>query len=312
MARVLSPRFKSLSGDIYISASGRWLRNRGPIFVVYAILLVVSLIWIRRRLGGAADEFTGAPVAVQHAAAAAAAAPPAGLESLRTELQNFLRSELQSLRGTDARALSAPAATAAATDEAVVRMRNELMHVRGMLALYKPSLSPESCAALARPLDPAQIGASENQAFKIGVISNFGMNFGLNVFVETGTHHGGTTQASMAVFDQLYTIELSEALYAENEGRFKDVRDRVHLIKGDAAFELVKLLDNLHSPALFCEFGSARVVRGCSFTCAVVYISRIIVRDVSGRASVLHYIHDSCTSNLPASIFLVTSISGYL
>lgn len=72
----------------------------------------------------------------------------------------------------------------------------------------------------------------------------------LRVFVETGTFRGDTTAALAPHVEEVFTIELSDALHAAAAQRF--ARDaHVHVLRGDSATVLGEVLQCLRAPALF-------------------------------------------------------------
>lgn len=72
----------------------------------------------------------------------------------------------------------------------------------------------------------------------------------LNVFVETGTEHGGMIERLHDHFREIYSIELDENLYQKALGRFRG-RGTIKLLQGDSAVEIKKVLAELRDPALF-------------------------------------------------------------
>ena len=73
---------------------------------------------------------------------------------------------------------------------------------------------------------------------------------GLRILVETGTYRGDTLQALRQEFDRLYSIELSPALFAEAQNRFRSARN-IELIQGDSGSRLAQLVPRIEQPALF-------------------------------------------------------------
>jgi hypothetical protein len=65
---------------------------------------------------------------------------------------------------------------------------------------------------------------------------------GLNVFVETGTYYGYTALRMSKIFDKVYTIEKSEALFNKAKEKLGDVRN-VTLIYGDSREELGPIIE---------------------------------------------------------------------
>lgn len=72
-----------------------------------------------------------------------------------------------------------------------------------------------------------------------------------SVFIETGTYCGeGVDAALFAGFKTIFSIELSKFYYDTCKERFKD-RKEVHLIFGDSAEELPKLLETINERCTF-------------------------------------------------------------
>ncbi len=72
----------------------------------------------------------------------------------------------------------------------------------------------------------------------------------LSILVETGTCYGDMVAAMRGMFDRIYTIELSTALYERAKLRFKE-HESIEVINGDSGVELGKLLPRINRPALF-------------------------------------------------------------
>jgi hypothetical protein len=68
--------------------------------------------------------------------------------------------------------------------------------------------------------------------------------FGLQIFVETGTCHGDTIFALRNEFVQLYSIELCRTYYDLVVRRFRRL-PQVHLVLGDSAVELRGILNQI-------------------------------------------------------------------
>ncbi len=82
------------------------------------------------------------------------------------------------------------------------------------------------------------------------VILEHARRFGIDVLVETGTFHGETMYFAKSRFRKAYSIELDEALFQENQARFRGVPN-VELIQGDSGVELPRLAARLKERALF-------------------------------------------------------------
>jgi hypothetical protein len=72
-----------------------------------------------------------------------------------------------------------------------------------------------------------------------------------NVFIETGTHIGLTTQVALDLgFNKIYTIELAEHFYKNAVKKFEK-SPQVICIFGDSAHQLKNILGNLEESAVF-------------------------------------------------------------
>ena len=72
----------------------------------------------------------------------------------------------------------------------------------------------------------------------------------MKVLVETGTYLGDMIQAMRPHFDQIYSIELSDALFEKARQRFESAKN-VNLVHGDSGIQLPNVLKELKQPALF-------------------------------------------------------------
>src|SRR5881227_2629668 len=85
---------------------------------------------------------------------------------------------------------------------------------------------------------------------KEAVLRTYAERYHLKVFVETGTYRGDMVAAMNSLFEKIYSIELSDKLFADAQRRFK--RDtHVELIHGDSGKELGRIMPRIHQPALF-------------------------------------------------------------
>lgn len=85
------------------------------------------------------------------------------------------------------------------------------------------------------------------------ILKSYTRRYRLKIMIETGTYKGDTVAAMQKRFDQIYSIELSSTLHKEAQDRFVG-DDRIHLICGDSAKELPRLLENTEittKPVLF-------------------------------------------------------------
>lgn len=82
------------------------------------------------------------------------------------------------------------------------------------------------------------------------VIKDYAQKYDLRVLVETGTFFGDMVAAMKGEFAKIYSIELSEELYANAKRRFQEEKN-IELICGDSGKVLGDLVERLDEPALF-------------------------------------------------------------
>lgn len=82
------------------------------------------------------------------------------------------------------------------------------------------------------------------------VIKAYAAKYQLKTLVETGTYLGDMLDAMKTSFDKIYSIELSDELFAKAKKRFRNTFN-VEIIHGDSSNELAKLLTRITTPALF-------------------------------------------------------------
>ena len=82
------------------------------------------------------------------------------------------------------------------------------------------------------------------------VLKEYAEKYNLRTLVETGTKYGDMIHAMKDVFDEIYSIELSQDLYEGAKRRFKKEK-HIILIQGDSTVELGKVVERLKQPALF-------------------------------------------------------------
>ena len=94
-----------------------------------------------------------------------------------------------------------------------------------------------------RPLPPPHI-------VKQLAIDECRKKFNLEVLVETGTYLGDMVEAQNKNFKKIFSIELSEKLFARAKKRFKKF-DHITILHGDSGTVLNKLVPGIGQPALF-------------------------------------------------------------
>jgi hypothetical protein len=81
-------------------------------------------------------------------------------------------------------------------------------------------------------------------------VREYARRYRLRLMIETGTHMGQMLQALLPLVDDLYSIEMNPASYRRAVQRYGG-DPRVHLIQGDSATELPRLLERIRTPAMF-------------------------------------------------------------
>jgi hypothetical protein len=121
------------------------------------------------------------------------------------------------------------------------RLRDRALHRR--LQKQRARKEVKAWEAAGRPIPPPQ-------SYKHQVIRRIASRHQATILVETGTLAGGTLVACLDDFERLFSIELSEALYAAASERLAFTQ-KVQLYLGDSATELPKILRGLNCPAVF-------------------------------------------------------------
>ena len=85
---------------------------------------------------------------------------------------------------------------------------------------------------------------------KRAVVREYAERFQLPVLIETGTQYGQMINAVRKQFREVYTIELDDTNYSQAVKNFAGHKN-VHVIHGDSAVELPRLLKSIADPCLF-------------------------------------------------------------
>lgn len=94
-----------------------------------------------------------------------------------------------------------------------------------------------------RPVPPPHI-------VKQWCVLEYGRKFNLLVLVETGTYQGEMVRTVRSDFREIYTIELSDTLYAKASQLFASF-PHIHVMQGDSAKALGNVLTQVQEPCLF-------------------------------------------------------------
>ena len=93
-----------------------------------------------------------------------------------------------------------------------------------------------------RPAPPPHV-------IKQKAIRFYARQFGLKIFIETGTYLGEMVEAMRPHFREIYSIELSEELCARAREKFRG-DPRVHILQGDSGEVLPSILERVEEPCL--------------------------------------------------------------
>lgn len=123
-------------------------------------------------------------------------------------------------------------------------IKSSLMEHRGNL-LKRISLTREISRweHAGRPIPPPHL-------VKVNTVRMLRRRFSTPVFIETGTFMGDMVFAVRKEFQEIYSIELDSALFRAAHKRFGEL-DRVHILHGDSAHVLPKILGGISGRCLF-------------------------------------------------------------
>ena len=82
------------------------------------------------------------------------------------------------------------------------------------------------------------------------ILSSYKDNYGLKIFIETGTFFGDTVEFFKNSFKKVYSIELAEDLAKKAKRRFEN-DSQVEIIQGDSGSVLKGILKDIGEPVLF-------------------------------------------------------------
>ncbi len=94
-----------------------------------------------------------------------------------------------------------------------------------------------------RPIPPPHIVKEE-------IIKNYALQFGVKIFIETGTFKGDMIEAVKNSFDKIVSIELDADLYKKAKERFSK-HDHIFILHGNSAHVMPDVLQNITNPCLF-------------------------------------------------------------
>lgn len=100
--------------------------------------------------------------------------------------------------------------------------------------------------------------------FKQQLIKDIAAQYGLKVFVETGTYYGDMVNAVKNHFSKIYSIELSKEIFERAKKRFRG-DEKIQIIHGDSGIVLCNLVSIIDQPTLFFldgHYSAGETVRG--------------------------------------------------
>jgi len=81
-------------------------------------------------------------------------------------------------------------------------------------------------------------------------ISKIGNYYGCKIMVETGTYFGQSTKYFSKIFNKVFSVELSPALYDFSSRRFSKISN-IFLYLGDSVVQLPRIILLLNQPTIF-------------------------------------------------------------
>lgn len=130
-------------------------------------------------------------------------------------------------------------------------------------------------------------------------IRAYAEQYGLKIFIETGTYYGDTLEAVKRLFDSVYSIELSRELHEGALKRFRTDRN-VHLIWGDSGEQIGTLIKEINQSALFWldgHYSGGETARGESDTPIYQELAHILKAPDLGHVILIDDAH--CFGNDP-------------
>ncbi len=82
------------------------------------------------------------------------------------------------------------------------------------------------------------------------LIAKYQKKYGCDILLETGTYMGDMVFAQLPLFKEIYSVELSEALWQKAKKRFQN-EPKVKLLQGDSGKVLHEIVPQLNSSTLF-------------------------------------------------------------
>ena len=82
------------------------------------------------------------------------------------------------------------------------------------------------------------------------LVSRYQSEFGVDIFVETGTYQGDTAGWASDVFDHVITVELDESLYQDAVAQY-DSTNNIRFLHGKSQDELQRIVPELDGSAVF-------------------------------------------------------------
>jgi len=113
---------------------------------------------------------------------------------------------------------------------------------------------------------------------KIRTVKNFARRFSASTMVETGTYTGNMVSAIKNDFQEVFSIELDDVLFSAAKDKFCGL-DHVHILHGDSATVLPKVLDRIRGCCIFwldAHYSGGNTARGHADTPIVDELRQIL------------------------------------
>jgi len=134
----------------------------------------------------------------------------------------------------------------------------------------------------------------EAHRIKEGLVEYYGLDYGIRVFVETGTYYGIMVDAMKDHFERIYSIEIDPLLYRNAVNDFSQY-PHITILHGDSGEVLPSILEQIKEPALFwldAHYSGGNTKRGNLITPIERELHHILGHPVSGHIVLIDDAHE--------------------
>ena len=147
--------------------------------------------------------------------------------------------------------------------------------------------------------------------YKTKILKKVGKEYGVRVFVETGTAGGTMIRTMSNYFAKLYTIELSKTLYYQAKA-FSSDKKNITFLQGDSGTMIKEILKELNEPALFwldAHYSGSGTARGSIDTPIMQELNEILNHKIKNHVIIIDDIRDfNGTNDYPDINWLIDEL----